>query len=231
MPYTRHRRSTGRNKATEQGPTRARGMHGVFRNLSTGTKLVILCLTFIVALAVPIYGLVQDRLASVDFVGEQLVGSRYLATLRGIYAAVLASVPGAPSSLRPTASPDEALKTLAEAEQHARAMMQTAELQGSLATTLHELWSGDPARTPTDSFVLDALSVARDLASRIGEDSNLSFDPNPRSYYLQDIIVLKLPAIMSQLGEEQTLLGAVASAGRFSSERRGRLLIVDGLLR
>jgi PAS domain S-box-containing protein len=208
-----------------------RTMHAVFRNLSTGTKLLILCLAFIVALAVPIYGLVQDRLASVDFVGEQLVGSRYLATLRGIYAAVLGSVPNAPSSLRPTASSDEVLKTLADAEQRARAMMRTAELQGSLATTLHELWSSDPARTPTDSFVMDALSVTKDLASRIGEDSNLSFDPNPRSYYLQDVIVLKLPAIMSQLGEEQTLLAAVASAGRFSSERRGRLLIVDGLLR
>ena len=98
-----------------------RSMHAVFRNLSTGTKLLILCLAFIVALAVPIYGLVQDRLASVDFVGEQLVGSRYLATLRGIYATVLGNVPNAPSSLRPTASSDEVLKTLADAERRARA--------------------------------------------------------------------------------------------------------------
>jgi PAS domain S-box-containing protein len=206
-------------------------MQAVFRNLSTGTKLVILCLTFLVAIAVPIYGLIQDRLASVDFVNEQLVGSRYLATLRGVYAAILGSVPNAPASLRPKESPDEVLKTLADAEQHAHTMMQTAELQRSLATTLHALWSSDPARTPTDSFVLDALIVATDLASRIGEDSNLALDTNPRRYYLQDIVVLKVPAVMSQLGEQQTLLAAVAGAGRFSSERKGRLLIVDGLLR
>jgi PAS domain S-box-containing protein len=206
-------------------------MHAVFRNLSTGTKLLILCLTFIVALAVPIYGLVHNRLASVDFVNEQLVGSRYLATLRGVYAAVLGSVPNAPSSLRSAASSDDVLRTLADAEQHASATMQTAELRRSLATTLHALWSSDPARTPTDSFVLDALMVTKDLASRIGEDTNLALDSNPQSYYLQDIIVQKLPAIMSELGEEQTLLGAVVGAGRFPSERRGRLLIVDGLLR
>jgi PAS domain S-box-containing protein len=206
-------------------------MHAVFRNLSTGTKLLILCLTFIVAIAVPIYGLVQDRLASVDFVNKQLVGSRYLATLRGIYGSILSSVPNTPSPLRLTRSTDDVLKGLAMAELSAGGLIQTAELQRSLATTLQALWSGDPARTPTDSFVLDALSVTRELASRIGEDSNLALDPNPQSYYLQDVVVLKLPVIMTRLGEEQTLLGAVARAGRFSSERRGRLLIVDGLLR
>jgi PAS domain S-box-containing protein len=203
----------------------------MFRNLSTGTKLLILCLTFLVAIAVPIYGLVQDRLASVDFVNRQLAGSRYLATLRGIYASVLGSVPNIQSPLRPVESTDEVLNALAAAEQRAGGMMQTADLQRSLTTTLHALSSRDPARTPTDSFALDALNVTRELAFRIGEDSNLALDPNPESYYLQHTIVVKLPAIMNQLGEEQTLLGAVVGAGRFSSERRGRLLIVDGLLR
>jgi hypothetical protein len=231
MPFTRHRKSIGRNEATEQTLTRVRSMHAVFRNLGTGTKLLILCLTFTIAIAVPIYGLVQDRLASVDFVNRQLAGSRYLATLRGVYASVLGSVPNIQSALRSAVSTDAVLNALAAAEQHAGRMMQTAELQRSLATTLHALWSSDPARTPTDSFALDALNVTRELAFRIGEDSNLALDPNPQSYYLQHTIVVKLPAIMSQLGEEQTLLGAGASAGKFSSERRGRLLIVDGLLR
>jgi hypothetical protein len=176
MPFTRLRRSTGRNQATDQRLTRVRGMPAVFRNLSTGTKLLILCLTFTIAIAVPINGLVQDRLASVDFVNRELAGSRYLATLRAIYASVLGSVPNIQLPLRSATSSDEVLKALVIAEQHAGGMMETAELQRSLATTLHELWSSDPARTPMDSFILDALNVTRDLASRIGEDSNLALD-------------------------------------------------------
>src|SRR5262245_9791001 len=112
MPYTRLPRSTGRIEAIARRLTRMRGMHRVFRNLSTGSKLLILCLTFTIAIAVPIYGLVQDRLASVDFVNRQLAGSGYLATLRGVYASVLGNVPNTPSPLRPTASSDDVLKAL-----------------------------------------------------------------------------------------------------------------------
>jgi len=203
----------------------------MFRNVNTGKKLTILCLTFIVAIAVPIYSLLQYRQNEVELLSRELVGSRYVAILRGIYASVLTSAPNTPVPLRSTASSDEVLNALKVAEANSGGMMQTAELARSLAITLRALWSKDSARTPRASFVLDALGVIRELASRIGEDSNLALDPIPESYYLQDIVVTKLPAILSQLGEEQTLIGEIAAAGKLSSQRHGRLLMVDGLLR
>ncbi len=203
----------------------------MFRNVNTGKKLTILCLTFIIAIAVPIYSLLQYRQNEVELLSRELVGSRYVAILRGIYASVLTSAPNTPVPLRSTASSDEVLNALKVAEANSGGMMQTAELARSLAITLRALWSKDSARTPRASFVLDALGVIRELASRIGEDSNLALDPIPESYYLQDIVVTKLPAILSQLGEEQTLIGEIAAVGKLSSQRHGRLLMVDGLLR
>jgi PAS domain S-box-containing protein len=203
----------------------------MFRNINTGNKLTILCLAFIIAIAVPIYSLLQYREKEVELLSRELVGSRYVAILREIYASVLASASNSPVPLRSTASSDDVLNALKVAEANSGGMMQTAELARSLATTLRALWSKDSARTPSGSFVLDALGVIRELASRIGEDSNLALDPIPESYYLQDIVVTKLPAILSQLGEEQTLIGEIAAVGKLSSEHHGRLLMVDGLLR
>jgi hypothetical protein len=228
--FTKRRRSIGLDDSRERIEADAR-LREMFRNVNTGKKLTILCLTFIVAIAVPIYSLLQYRQNEVELLSRELVGSRYVAILRGIYASVLTSAPNTPVPLRSTASSDEVLNALKVAEANSGGMMQTAELARSLAITLRALWSKDSARTPRASFVLDALGVIRELASRIGEDSNLALDPIPESYYLQDIVVTKLPAILSQLGEEQTLIGEIAAVGKLSSERHGRLLMVDGLLR
>ena len=84
-------------------------------------------------------------------------------------------------------------------------ILHTAELEQTLMGTLHELWSRQPTRPAVDTFLVDALALARDLASRIGDNSKLAIDPDLDSYYLQDIVVRKLPAIMGQLGETQTL--------------------------
>ena len=54
------------------------------------TKLFILCATFLISIAVPIYGLVTEKRIAIDFSRKELLGSQYLGTLREIYAAVLA---------------------------------------------------------------------------------------------------------------------------------------------
>ena len=156
-----------------------------------------------------------------------------LATLRGIYAAILTSQSGNGSSEPPGTSANEALKTLAAAEDDAEFanIRQTAELEHALADTPRELWSSKAARPTIDPFFVDALTLTRDLVSRIGDDSGLATDPSLDSYYLQAIIVRKLPAIIGQLGETQALFRTTVAAGALSSEGKVRLLMLDGLLR
>src|SRR4051794_35988443 len=69
---------------------RLRNHLAMFRNLSTSTKLFILCSMFIVAIVVAIYSLVAEKEIAIEFARKELVGVRYFETLRGVYAAILA---------------------------------------------------------------------------------------------------------------------------------------------
>jgi len=201
----------------------------MFRNLSTSTKLFILCSTFIVAIGVAIYGLVAEKQIAIEFARKELVGVRYFETLRGVYAAILTEPLGV-NAAGQAPSPEEALKSLDAAEKEAAGTLQTSALEQSLAATLRKLWSKEAGGEDRSSLVVDALAKARDLASRIGDDSNLALDPDLDSYYLQDTVVRQMPRLLGQIGEAHTLLGAPSDTS-LSSDGKARLLAVDAMTR
>src|SRR5262245_66364558 len=106
----------------------------VFRNLSTSTKLALLCGTFVIAIAVAIYGLVAEKTIAIEFVRKELVGTRYLETIRAGYGALLTGAP----------PPEETLAALASAEAGAAGKLATAELNHELAAALRQLPVGAP---------------------------------------------------------------------------------------
>jgi hypothetical protein len=108
-----------------------------------------------------------------------------------------------PSFARPRPSPDELLKGLAAAEVRVAGRLQTAELERALEESLRERWAGNAKASNNDQLVLEALSDERKLGLRIGDDSNLTLDTDLDSYYVQNIVVDRLPALVSQLGETQ----------------------------
>jgi signal transduction histidine kinase len=196
----------------------------VFKNLRTSTKLIILCSTFIVAIGVTAYGLVVEKRIAIDFARKERVGNRYLATLRETYAAILTI--GTRS-----ASADETVAALSAAGADADGVLQTAELRRALTEALRDLSAKKAEGGNTDALVLDALGKGRDLAARIGDDSNLALDPDLDSYYLQDVVVAKFPAFLGHLGEMHTLFHGTAPAGAGAHEPRVRFLVLDGLVR
>ena len=145
----------------------------MFKNLSTSTKLFVLCGMFIAALSVTTYSLVIEKQIAIEFARKELVGVRYLAAIRDIYREILLGLPGGgpegPEDL------EAILAVLASAEARAGGRLETAELEQVLAARLSALWSGDEGNS--DQKTLDALAAARALAVRVGED----FEPHPRS--------------------------------------------------
>ena len=201
----------------------------MFKNLRTSTKLLLLCGTFVISIAVTTAALVAEKQIAIAFAQKELVGSRYLATVRDLYPAIL--IQRDDLSLAASGrAPDEILKRLAAAEADAASHLQTAELERALAQTLRKLWF-DKTVQNTDQLGLDALSSVQKLASRIGDDSNLTLDPDLDTYYLQNIVIGRLPGLVSQLGEMQTLLRAANTSGSLSSEQGARLVFLDSLLR
>jgi hypothetical protein len=78
-----------------------------------------------------------------------------------------------------------------------------------LETTLRKLWSKG-AEGDRSALIVEALAKARDLATRIGDDSNLALDPDLDSYYLQDTVVRQMPRLLGQIGETRVVAGGAS---------------------
>ena len=173
----------------------------VFKDLRTSTKLFLLCSMFAGAIILATYSLIEEKQIAIGFVRKELAGTQYLDALRGVYAAILAD---ASQGAQPQASVDAALEALAKAEAESGGSLHTARLAGNLATAVRELAAAPGDEKP--ALVVEALARARDLAARIGDESNLALDPDLDSYYVQDIVVKRVPTVLSQMGELQSLL-------------------------
>jgi len=195
----------------------------MFKNLRTSTKLLLLCGMFGISVVVTTTALVVEKQIAIAFARKELTGTRYLATVRDIYPAILLHRDD--SSFAPPKH-NELLNGLAAAEAEAAGHLQTAALEQTFAQTLRELWS-DKNIQNTGQLVLMALSSAQKLASRIGDDSNLTLDPDLDTYYMQNIVVERLPALVGQLGEMQTLLRTAIATGSLPREREARLVLLE----
>jgi hypothetical protein len=195
----------------------------VFKHLRTSTKLFLLCGMFVGSIILATYSLIEEKQIALGFVRKELVGAQYLEALRGVYAVILAEDADASQGAQRQVSVDAALGRLATAEADTGGSFHTARLAHDLAIAVRDLIaqeSGDEKRTLT----VAALAAARDLASRIGDESNLALDPDLDSYYVQDIVVKKVPALLSQMGELQSLLTGSPSG----DDLHVRPLLLDG---
>src|ERR1700731_3999294 len=98
----------------------------MFKNLSTSTKLVVLCSMFMISIGVATYSLVAEKQIAIEFARKELVGTAYLVTVRGVYATILTDRANNPSSGQENGSTDEAVKVLARAQAIAAPILQTA---------------------------------------------------------------------------------------------------------
>jgi PAS domain S-box-containing protein len=203
----------------------------MFGNLRTGTKLFILSGMFIVSIAVATYSLIVDRAAAINFARQELAGSRYLAVVRDIDAAVVTGLTDDAAYRRSRDRAEAMVAALAAAQTAAAGTLQTADFAKRLDAALRELWSTQAAGGTLDLAALRALAAARSLAARISDDSNLALDTDLDSYHLVIVIVDKLPPALGAVAEAQTLLRLGATEGGISIDRGARLLALASMIR
>jgi signal transduction histidine kinase len=182
----------------------------MFRSLRTSTKLFLLCSLFVVSIAVATYGLVAEKQIAIGFVRKELVGTRYLQALQPVYATILTDERKAAPIAKTKKGIDESLDALSAVEADTAGSLKTSESEQALTAALRGLLSGKASGMQEEEDLdVGALAKARNLASRIGDNSNLALDPDLDSYYLQDIVATKMPTLLGQLGElEWSLLRA-----------------------
>lgn len=195
----------------------------MFKSLRTSTKLLLLCSVFVGALVVTTYGLVSEKQIAIDFVRKELVGVQHLEILRRHYSAILTGTLGSSVTKR-------AGGRLRDAVSIGSDQLNTTVPENTLAEAVSKLLSApDEGRRRT--FLIDALTAARNLASRIGDDSNLTLDPDLDSYYVQDIVVAKIPTLLSQIGELKSQQAVSSSAQSTPETMAVRALVLDGMIR
>src|SRR5262249_21359083 len=167
-------------------------------------KLFLLCSAFIVSIIVATYGLIAEKRIAIEFVRRELVGAQYLEALRGVYAWLLKDNFAASSAPVTRPSSNQVLDRLADAQARDGGSLDTVDLATSVSDAVRKL--SDPANGEKHALILDVLTKTRNLASRIGDNSNLALDPDLDSYYVQDIVIAKLPTLLGQIGELQSLL-------------------------
>ena len=168
----------------------------MFKDLRTSTKLFLLCGMFVGAITFVTYSLIKEKQIAIGFVRKELVGARYLEALRGIYAVILTEDANTSQDAQRQTSADVALAELAKAEVKSGGSLHTATLAENLATAVRDLRAAGP-----DADVVGALDRIRDLAARVGDESNLALDPDLDSYYLQNIIVKRILAYFRKWGK------------------------------
>ena len=147
----------------------------MFENLRTSTKLFLLCGMFVGAIILATYSLVEEKQIAIGFVRKELIGARYLEALRGVYAVILAEDADSADGAQNQASVDAALDALTKAEAETGGSLQTVQLAEALATGVRNLIAARPG-VDKGNLTVEALTKARDLASRIGDE----FEPRSR---------------------------------------------------
>ena len=200
----------------------------MFKNLRTSTKLILLCAMFIISVGVTTYSLAAEKQIAVSFAQKELVGSKFLATLRSIEVAVLTARPLDPLAAESDKSVQRTPEALAAAQTDVASTLQTAEYVQALSSALRLLGQNSSA---DDSNAVDVLTEVRRLALRIGDDSNLTLDTDLDTYYTQNIIVDQLPRLLGFIGELQSATRkATGTAATPSNESKARIFILDGLI-
>jgi signal transduction histidine kinase len=196
----------------------------VFKNLRTSTKLLLLCAAFVGAIALATYGLIKEKLIAIEFASKELVGAQYLQAMRGVYAVILAAAADGSPVVTSQQSADVALDALAAAEVATGGALGTAELAQALTAAVRALPSA--ATGDKRAAIVDALTKARDLASRVGDESKLTLDPELDSYYMQNILVKRMPELLADMGELQSLM----QVAPIEEDLRVRGQLLDGMV-
>jgi signal transduction histidine kinase len=196
----------------------------MFKNLRTSTKLILLCAMFGISAAVATYNFVAEKQIAISFAGKELVGSKFLAALRNIYVALLNSRPFDPLALDSDSVRKKMLEALAAAQAVAAPALQTAETTQAVLSALSRL-----DNSSTNSEAIDALAKMQQLATRIGDDSNLTLDTDLDTYYLQNILVDQVPKLLGFVGELQLARLENTGSSPFPGDGKAHIPLLSGL--
>ncbi|HEX9447879.1 MAG TPA: HAMP domain-containing methyl-accepting chemotaxis protein [Dongiaceae bacterium] len=182
--------------------------------LKIAHKLGLASLLFLIPVGYLLWALISQQNIAIDFAAKERVGSLYLRGLAQLHMALTQpALTGKPASL-------DSLTKIADLEASFGAGMESADLAGKAAQ--------DVANAKSDQS--DTANL-RALIGRIGDKSNLILDPDLDSYYVMDLVVVKMPDLTDRLRDLTVISRKVWQDGKIDSSEQVDFFVALGGLK
>jgi methyl-accepting chemotaxis protein len=199
-------------------------MRRLINRLKIQHKLTLLCSGFLLPIGFLTFLLVADTQKDVSFAAKELQGIVYIAALKTELEHVVALAYGAGSSADLANAQAVVLgfdRVQAEGVDSAAAAAKAAEAVR------------DAQRLPKGSTIIayePAFSAVVDHISRVADGSNLTLDPVLDSFYVQDLVTEKMPALVVAATRALSAALAIAESDHPSPEMTVQFLTRKGKL-
>lgn len=180
--------------------------------LPVGRKLMLIYLLDLTAVIYISGILIHEKVQTIDFTRKEIVGNAYLGEIQRILAGLpsLADA-GAPQGQPASTHIPALVQRLQEAEHRHGPDLQSGELSQRMAHSLQGLHrNGSTLPQGLD----EVIGNARNLITRIGNQSNLILDPDLDTYYTMSLTVLRfieVQDLLDQMSTKTLLLRAASS--------------------
>ncbi|MDB5817127.1 MAG: sensor diguanylate cyclase [Rhizobacter sp.] len=233
-------------------------LRSLLSRLSVGRKLLLIYLLDLTAVIFISGVLINEKFIAIDFSRKELAGNAYIAAVRQPLLAAADPSSNPRTSERAMALAAEVrtaearfgngMKSGAEAEAFALALEASAHpaaVRSSLTTTATVTATASGSAAPATDFntaTVDlrrhGLSLARNLVTRVGNQSNMILDPDLDSYYTMSLVLLRYPELAELVSGISAELQAnawgeaesTASGRRLGNDARTRYFILEGRL-
>ncbi|EWY42182.1 methyl-accepting chemotaxis protein [Skermanella stibiiresistens SB22] len=158
----------------------------MFRALGIAHKLAIAALLFLAPVGFVLAALIGNQNTTIQFSDKERTGTFQLRRIAAVHRNV--AVAGL-TGTKPAASEAKALD---DAESTFGAGMESAELTRAAALAVRSVSTGASGHD-------EARAALRALSSRVGDKSNLILDPDLDSFYVMDIMLVKLPEALDRI--------------------------------
>lgn len=163
-------------------------------SLNIGKQIYSLLFCFFCVIAYLAYVIYSEKKIAIDFASKETLGNNYILAIQPLYSNLLKI-----KSAQERSIPDEGITALDKAE------INFGESQGMATKDFYEQLKSDLEKINSnktsplemqDIFTRSAIERLLKLINKIGDSSNLILDPDLDSYYVMDIILLKIPSLL-----------------------------------
>jgi methyl-accepting chemotaxis protein len=199
---------------------------GWLGHVGVGRKIAAIVGALLIPIAFLTYLLISEKQISISFAEAEVDGVAFLRPVETFMLGAIRAARGGPGDWTRW---EEGLDA---AQRRYGAAMETAEPLAAVSAAARALRAAaaGPARDAAEGELLTQL---RALITRIGDKSNLILDPDLDTYYVMDIVLLKLPELLQRAAElaDARRAAAAVPAGQLSDEQRANLIVLAAAVR